>query len=1144
MSKLFTKIPLENIAVTQPQGDLGTYNRSTNSIDIDEMERFQYYVNVKERYEDIQVYRPYIGDTFPLANNVNTNTSVIEDLEIKSLEAYKISLELFMYNVSMLSSEDITISIYYGATLIKEETYEIDRVNLSLSEITPKYINPSITVNYTPTTLDSFSVKYSTNAFIYVSKANFSITAVETVELPVRSYARLIDKILRHQPYTLNAYSRNKLDLTAPEDKYENYTIYDALNKIGAQNGAILRFYDLILERYWQSTATTGTYIEATSVYDESPYEHDLGTVIKIGDSYYKNVEGTDYVREIGYDFFDDHSTIDMPYNSYDEVAELEDYVAGIQSSAKNVLKPLRYSPFKNGFKGVRSSDIGKQTTSNIHYECEDMVERPIKVLVKGRAGANADESIVYTEDDETDITSNVVNYLYYQTLTNEKDISFSGKQTLRKHNSIYYTQGLRELLGFSYLGEELDLVIGDNYYKRAIYECIDAVRSIESGELIIGAGQGSGSSDSYEDEGLDGDIKLRLQVTYQNITETSARVFKDDLSGFEHETIKYINESANINESKALGDNLQLVVNRLGGTKTIISGVVDSEDELPQLGDIDSNGKVYTVIKTTHGDRIKYEMTLVQDYNVISSYIGIKSRLRFEEVSSSDSTKRFIRYPSKFIFTENQETFSTRIIDSENILASLFTDSTQGINYAYIEFNHENGQTAKVHASVDSYAIGKTIELQIAMKDNYSAGLQRYMEVISSSDVYMNKDVSYTDYYGKVNDIAMYVYYDNTAFTTAEEEAYPEASSNKGDELFTVITDYIDKDAREQPVFLIEIALLSEDPQMRVFNGFARYNKIVEGDDSIATGLLLYEPRPNAKLVDLSRVLDMTVTGTYEFGKMDFSWTASQSGVGIVWYDTNTLELVLAYLNDISSGSGSETKYYKIEESKYGGGYNIVFYLTSEFGLNAELSFVRGKSLTFNLTSELSFDSNITFYRSKDIGFSLDGGFDLSTNLTFVKGKMEALGLDSDMSLNSSLSFYRSKDIGIGLTSNFGLQGALTYHRSKNEGFSLSGTFGFGASITFTVYNPNYEWVSGGTPPTTGTTCAGASDVGNVKCEDVCSFGVTGTFTSLIDLSSTKPTCSSGAEYVSCRLLSSGNYLCTEWEGSISTECETCEVT
>jgi hypothetical protein len=59
-----------------------------------------------------------------------------------------------------------------------------------------------------------------------------------------------------------------------------------------------------------------------------------------------------------------------------------------------------------------------------------------------------------------------------------------------------------------------------------------------------------------------------------------------------------------------------------------------DSLDDIPELGDIDSEGRVYTIIELWLGKSIKYQYTLVQDYNVISSYIGIQSRHRVEEIS------------------------------------------------------------------------------------------------------------------------------------------------------------------------------------------------------------------------------------------------------------------------------------------------------------------------------------------------------------------------------------------------------------------------------------------------------------------------------------------------------------------------------
>jgi hypothetical protein len=71
----------------------------------------------------------------------------------------------------------------------------------------------------------------------------------------------------------------------------------------------------------------------------------------------------------------------------------------------------------------------------------------------------------------------------------------------------------------------------------------------------------------------LSGDLAILMQVTYSNQTESRARIYKDDQSGFDTELIKYFNESANVNESDAIGNYAQQIVNRLGGTKHSIKG-------------------------------------------------------------------------------------------------------------------------------------------------------------------------------------------------------------------------------------------------------------------------------------------------------------------------------------------------------------------------------------------------------------------------------------------------------------------------------------------------------------------------------------------------------------------------------------------
>ena len=237
-------------------------------------------------------------------------------------------------------------------------------------------------------------------------------------------------------------------------------------------------------------------------------------------------------------------------------------------------------------------------------------------------------------------------------------------------------------------------------------------------------------------------------------------------------------------------------------------------------------------------------------------------------------------------------------------------------------------------------------------MRNNYSAGLKRYT-IGSTPTIIMNSDVGYTDYYGKVNDIYFSVYFDSN--NTYDKTLYPEASSDDGDGLFTVITDTIDKDAGEILQGLIEIPILSESENIRVYDGFAKWNKIVEGTERIRAGLLTYTPIKNATRVNLNLIRDVTPTVTVNDNNVTISYTTTGTHKGIVFYNQDTLEMLLAYVDDLS-GSQTLTLPYYIEDGIAGGGLNIVKVLVFNFEITDTSSESVGTSATGseNINQEL----------------------------------------------------------------------------------------------------------------------------------------------------------------------------------------------
>ena len=85
-------------------------------------------------------------------------------------------------------------------------------------------------------------------------KQAFQLQHKEVLSKPVRTYAQMVDKLLRNTDYVLGASSRARLNLTAPEIKFEEYMLYDALQTLGGQLGALVRVGGIVLRRFWQLT--------------------------------------------------------------------------------------------------------------------------------------------------------------------------------------------------------------------------------------------------------------------------------------------------------------------------------------------------------------------------------------------------------------------------------------------------------------------------------------------------------------------------------------------------------------------------------------------------------------------------------------------------------------------------------------------------------------------------------------------------------------------------------------------------------------------------------------------------------------------------------------------------------------------------
>jgi hypothetical protein len=80
--------------------------------------------------------------------------------------------------------------------------------------------------------------------------------------------------------------------------------------------------------------------------------------------------------------------------------------------------------------------------------------------------------------------------------------------------------------------------------------------------------------------------------------------------------------------------------------------------------------------------------------------------------------------------------------------------------------------------------------------------------------------------------------------------------------------------------------------------------------------GILKYIPPRNAVKVDLSQIKDQSgVVATYPDGYVLVSVTPTEACKGLVWYDKDTLDLILAYVDDLNTSAQSINLYYEVRD-------------------------------------------------------------------------------------------------------------------------------------------------------------------------------------------------------------------------------------
>ena len=346
----------------------------------------------------------------------------------------------------------------------------------------------------------------------------------------------------------------------------------------------------------------------------------------------------------------------------------------------------------------------------------------------------------------------------------------------------------------------------------------------------------------------------IKFRIEYEPL-DTSAKFRVSKSLPMDKPFIQNYNQRAEINSAEALGRNMKGTVNKMGVPTKNHLLIEQNLSKVPHVGDAyEKDGRTYIVSQIDYDCFSLYGMgvnlTLSQDWNMLSQYVGIDRRFRWEQIYNKP-VERNLFYQDYLVIVP---------YESENTGESIYlfdiTRATDVLKIAYEENTNVNNcyfyrgmkiagypdSLEGVVLSASSYATGGSMIFTAKTQDNLSAGKAMqddqycidyyYCDADGTLDGNRIKpDGSYTlsGQHSKCMDIRLTTGID--AATLAPDKL-PEYSTAKKLNVTAGTVGYnefyIDKNNSEQLNFVYELSWVSPCPYLVIGEKLAANNPLV----------------------------------------------------------------------------------------------------------------------------------------------------------------------------------------------------------------------------------------------------------------------------------------------------------------------------
>lgn len=430
-----------------------------------------------------------------------------------------------------------------------------------------------------------------------------------------------------------------------------------------------------------------------------------------------------------------------------DYASEVQTYVSNLTTDSENADQAVIVYPAEGNWASVRSEDNGGVlTTENMCIFTPSPISKVIKLemwLGFGRhVGVWIDKKNASADVTELLVTSEVYKTLERKTeweLVTHTDGTQEWKPIkLGKDCAIVYDYLGNKLYGLSEKWKTL------NVFSRAVIDSIAAYISFKSGTYTTGILESEPTDVDnpilFDSDNLE---KTMYRITYLSTTDGRLSSEKDELTI--REAMINVNQSTNLTNNIALGQNMQGLVQRLGQDEKLYTVRFKNYQTVWKIGDYTSDG--YIVTKrgiSIYNDVVIGNMTLNKNFNRRSQFVDLDSEIRQFVIPAKENSLTRHSLIKQYVYfgTQQMESGSGSIFTSRVFGYSLTSRSEETDNYNPNVFMIQSDDFAgNIVGAVDSKSFGNSIAFTFGFDDNRSAGNRVYEE----DDKHVEQAVPYT---------------------------------------------------------------------------------------------------------------------------------------------------------------------------------------------------------------------------------------------------------------------------------------------------------------------------------------------------------------------------------------------------------------